>query len=1225
MGPNKQSLDSENYSRSCLVVPFLRGKKSGGSRGGASATRESILESNQNLVESWEYFGGSDTFQNSHQFAAEKKSTMSQNNETVATEESSRYDRSSSSSRQAGSVNDLLTPPKPADRSNKLRYERSQRRRGLYEGEIEPEGTRGQEAPVSNESATPARFGRDFQNNMANFQSPSVYAQSRSTISENDEISSSSEDVRQQSVHDVRPRSNVPAAQFSPLSRTAVRMDNNQPFDTESVATEEPPSLTNYGLNKPDGYTPETKNMKASLSPGTTSAASLVKHVQNKYTGSGRVSASSSDSEEDIQYTMQDLEPSPPLSPSVSPIAKRSSPSRSRGEALAAIERVNSRAMEYSAKGDYDRALHLFSKVLDFYVQHEGQQSPKVASAYHNLGTVYAKRANVLPAGSPHQQQGCQEAMRCFQAAARTARDTFGKNHPNIAVSLVRVGFLLLQQRQYINAATTFQEALRIRTEHYGPDHRLVANLYNNLGVCFMHLQDFEKGTDFLNAAMRIQRMGCHEPSQKLELADTLFNIGGLAVESVRIEGPDTKKSLLAENSFAECYTIRSEILGPDDPATLQAFSLLSMSKRVGAPPQGANPNTAHQFTNDASIMTSPQYHRRSTNSSVDSDQRIGDNARKGDNYYSRGFTSENGVVNDETSNGRPPRIPGPSDTSGTSSKFRSNDRQIFREERGLEVRQQDLPPVVELSFSHDSADHPNETEDLTGGPTINGTRVLMSSFTLGFADGEGKNYKAGAYDGEEDCLVSDTGVDSDLGKIHFPVGWTKQDSTINATRDITVSRSLRIPSTKGLGSVVSENWGSETNNFGSETVVSTGNKERDQLLLRAKSILQSHQKSLIDSDHESENSSKNFESTVGGVDEEEGVAPLGGDWPQTNHRPTIREMFQDPMRNVHALHKEASFCLQQKNFPDALNYFDVILQCQLRRHGAMHEDVAAALHNVGITHLRAQNPSEALKAFQESARARKGTLGEHHRLVAVSLVKCGVALLLLHRFDEALWSFKEALSVRQRCLGELHPSTARIYNSIGCVHVEFDQFNEARSAFENALSIQKYVLSSDPESPRIMFATATTLCNLGYLYRFRNLHQRAASYLKEAADFQEEVLGRYNATVLSTMDILADSLANSGNTENALKVYNMILDRFRANTRRNSKASARAEAVLLYKMSRVHRQRNDRASQLDALKLAMRSISSFPTGDHDTIQKRIEYDMQECKESIRTTQLTWV
>ena len=177
------------------------------------------------------------------------------------------------------------------------------------------------------------------------------------------------------------------------------------------------------------------------------------------------------------------------------------------------------------------------------------------------------------------------------------------------------------------------------------------------------------------------------------------------------------------------------------------------------------------------------------------------------------------------------------------------------------------------------------------------------------------------------------------------------------------------------------------------------------------------------------------------------------------------------------------------------------MFQCQRKRHGPLHQDVAAALHNCGLAQLRTGDHHRALQSFETAVRIRKGTLGKEHPQVAASLVKCGITFLLLHRFEEALWSLREALAIRKHSLGALHPSTARIMNNIGCVHVEFNELREARRAFEGALDIQRNALCHDPESGPIRFGAATTLCNLGYLYRHRDMNERAAQVLREAAD----------------------------------------------------------------------------------------------------------------------------
>jgi hypothetical protein len=85
-----------------------------------------------------------------------------------------------------------------------------------------------------------------------------------------------------------------------------------------------------------------------------------------------------------------------------------------------------------------------------------------------------------------------------------------------------------------------------------------------------------------------------------------------------------------------------------------------------------------------------------------------------------------------------------------------------------------------------------------------------------------------------------------------------------------------------------------------------------------------------------------------------------------------------------------------------------------------LHEDVASALHNVGLAHLRGQNVQQALLSFEAAARIRKGSLGDDHELVAV---RCDRNALVLENaeadldfqfmgfgdFDRYLWSKSES------------------------------------------------------------------------------------------------------------------------------------------------------------------------------------------------------------------------
>ena len=167
--------------------------------------------------------------------------------------------------------------------------------------------------------------------------------------------------------------------------------------------------------------------------------------------------------------------------------------------------------------------------------------------------------------------------------------------------------------------------------------------------------------------------------------------------------------------------------------------------------------------------------------------------------------------------------------------------------------------------------------------------------------------------DAEENCLISDIGVVSRHGKIHYPSSWNKAGIRPDGSgRDL----ALTLPYNSSSDGVISQNqsgssdrWGSETVNFNEE--FSTGNKDRDDVMARARAILAQHQFDDTDEIPEMKDSTDNLDDDDRTVNED-GLAPLGGDWPEASQkRMSTREMLQDPMKNLRSIHIEAGSLLK--------------------------------------------------------------------------------------------------------------------------------------------------------------------------------------------------------------------------------------------------------------------------------------------------------------------------
>ena len=291
---------------------------------------------------------------------------------------------------------------------------------------------------------------------------------------------------------------------------------------------------------------------------------------------------------------------------------------------------------------------------------------------------------------------------------------------------------------------------------------------------------------------------------------------------------------------------------------------------------------------------------------------------------------------------------------------------------------------------------------------------------------------------------------------------------------------------------------------------------------------------------------------------------------------------------------------------------------------GEVHETIGNTLHNMGIVLLRGQEYEIALHTFEQAVRVRRGAIGKDHADVAVSLVKVGISNLLLKRFDDALIAFKDALSVRRHALGHLHPTTARIYNNIGCVHVEFKELRHARKAFESALDVQRNALCFEPDNAQLMLSTATTLCNLAYLYRHRGAYGKTCLVLQEAIGLQQGVMGPTHSSVLSILDSLADAQGNSGEIITALETYKSILARLDQIDDRSdcSKRKCRAIAIVYYKMSALYKEQKDYETCLDFLKKSYFYIRKL---NAPKLLQKIEGEIVSLEKVNTKTKFDWV
>lgn len=106
-------------------------------------------------------------------------------------------------------------------------------------------------------------------------------------------------------------------------------------------------------------------------------------------------------------------------------------------------------------------------------------------------------------------------------------------------------------------------------------------------------------------------------------------------------------------------------------------------------------------------------------------------------------------------------------------------------------------------------------------------------------------------------------------------------------------------------------------------------------------------------------------------------------------------------------------------------------------------------------------------------------------------------------------------------------------------------------------------------------------------------------------------------------MDSLADTCASAGHGLRALDYYNDILERLRD----QDDEAKLEEATVLFKMSKIHKQANERESQMAKLHFALKMLAMEDsiTDERKRLEHEIQVDIRSVRLEMEREELDWV
>ena len=169
------------------------------------------------------------------------------------------------------------------------------------------------------------------------------------------------------------------------------------------------------------------------------------------------------------------------------------------------------------------RYAHAEERARALLIEAERQHGPESLEAARILDLLAESMRRGGKGGAPEAVASCERALRIKER-------TLGRDHPEVAASLVQIGFL-----RYVNGAqgparNALERALEIRERSLGPDHPDVAATLLPLAALATDAGDHPKALELFERAFRI-RETAFGPSS-VEVAECLDAIGAVLYRS---------------------------------------------------------------------------------------------------------------------------------------------------------------------------------------------------------------------------------------------------------------------------------------------------------------------------------------------------------------------------------------------------------------------------------------------------------------------------------------------------------------------------------------------------------------------------------------------------------------------------------------------------------------------------------------------------------------------
>jgi tetratricopeptide (TPR) repeat protein len=197
----------------------------------------------------------------------------------------------------------------------------------------------------------------------------------------------------------------------------------------------------------------------------------------------------------------------------------------------------------HNERRELDLAVSVYKKALKCGRAAMGKWHPEVASILNRLGNLCCEIHDL------------DDAMRYYRKGLKTERAIWGPNHPHIIITVTNIAHIHKHREDFAEALRSFMLVRKLQAESLGRIHVDLAETHTSIGLMQYRMHDHEGSFNSYQEALRIRREH-YETEDHLDVASALNSVGLAAFKFGLFE--------VAKSCITQSLNILKKVAGED-------------------------------------------------------------------------------------------------------------------------------------------------------------------------------------------------------------------------------------------------------------------------------------------------------------------------------------------------------------------------------------------------------------------------------------------------------------------------------------------------------------------------------------------------------------------------------------------------------------------------------------------------------------------------------------